>query len=207
MSDEIVARVARYYTRRIEEYGPTHAGVDWNSAESQLVRFQQLLRLCQGAEHFSLNDYGCGYGALVDLLLREHRDFTYVGYDVSPVMIEHARNRHPGVASALFTADDADLHLADYTVASGIFNVKAGAADREWRDYVLATVERLAALSRRGFAFNVLSAYSDPDRMRDDLFYADPCWLFDHVMRTYSRQSSLLHDYGLFESTMLVRLD
>ncbi len=60
-------------------------------------------------------------------------------------------------------------------------------------------------LSLQGFAFNALTSYSDPEYMRDDLFYADPSWLFDHCKRTYSSQVALLHDYGLYEFTILVR--
>ena len=41
--------------------------------------------------------------------------------------------------------------------------------------------------------------------MRPDLFYADPCWLFDQCKRRHSRDVALLHDYGLYEFTILVR--
>ena len=44
-----------------------------------------------------------------------------------------------------------------------------------------------------------------PERMRPDLYYADPCRLFDHCKRRYSRHVALLHDYGLYEFTILVR--
>jgi hypothetical protein len=57
----------------------------------------------------------------------------------------------------------------------------------------------------RGFAFNCLTAYSDQDKMRPDLHYADPCELFDICKRKYSRNVALLHDYGLYEFTILVR--
>ena len=43
------------------------------------------------------------------------------------------------------------------------------------------------------------------DRMRDDLYYADPGFVFDHCKRRYSRHVALLHDYGLWEFTVLVR--
>lgn len=40
--------------------------------------------------------------------------------------------------------------------------------------------------------------------MKDYLYYADPCFLFDHCKRNYSDRVALLHDYGLYEFTMLV---
>ncbi len=71
--------------------------------------------------------------------------------------------------------------------------------------YVLETLDDLHRLSLKGFAFNALTSYSDPEHIRDDLFYADPSWLFDHCKRSYSGQVALLHDYGLYEFTILVR--
>ena len=50
------------------------------------------------------------------------------------------------------------------------------------------TIDRLAALSTRGFAFNMLTSYSDPEYMRDDLYYGDPRFFFDHCKRRHSRQ-------------------
>ena len=65
--------------------------------------------------------------------------------------------------------------------------------------------QRIDRLGNRGFAFNMLTSYSDPDRMRSDLFYGDPRHFFDHAKRTFSKQVALLHDYGLYEFTILVR--
>jgi hypothetical protein len=66
------------------------------------------------------------------------------------------------------------------------------------------TIADLASLGTRGFAFNALTAYSDADRQRPDLYYADPLELFGHC-RTFSRFVALLHDYPLYEFTLLVR--
>jgi hypothetical protein len=41
--------------------------------------------------------------------------------------------------------------------------------------------------------------------MRDDLFYADPLALFEHCRTRFSRRVALLHDYPLYEFTLLVR--
>ena len=35
----------RYYDRFLDEHGPTARGVDWNSPEAQLLRFEQLLKV------------------------------------------------------------------------------------------------------------------------------------------------------------------
>ena len=182
-------------------------GVDWNSEASQALRFDQLLRVCRSSELFSINDFGCGYGALAGHMHEQGMRFEYHGFDLAPQMLERASERLPASDSVHWYASEAELPVSDYTVASGIFNVKADASDDEWRAYVLETVDVLAAKSRRGFAFNALTRYSDSELMDDRLHYADPLALFDHCQRRYSRQVGLLHDYGLYEFTMLVQLE
>jgi hypothetical protein len=118
-------------------------------------------------------------------------------------MLEQARRDHPGVT---FVTSEADLQPADYTVASGVFNVKLGVGVEDWREYVFSTLETIARLSVKGFAFNMLTTYSDADKMRDDLYYGDPREFFDLCKRKYSRNVALLHDYGLYEFTTIVRL-
>lgn len=200
-------RVANYYSAKVRQHGETAHGVDWNSTESQRTRFDQLLGIVPSeATEYSMLDYGCGYGAIVDVLAERGQPFRYVGYDVSEEMILRARRRHAG-ARCEFTTSAEELGPADYVVASGVLNVRLETSEAEWREYVIETLDDLHRLSLKGFAFNALTSYSDPEYMRDDLFYADPSWLFDHCKRTYSRQVALLHDYGLYEFTILARKD
>jgi hypothetical protein len=62
-------------------------------------------------------------------------------------------------------------------------------------------------LSRKGFASNFLTGYSDAEKMRADLYYADPLSLFDYCKRNFSKNVALLHDYRLYDFTILVRKD
>jgi SAM-dependent methyltransferase len=182
--------------------------VDWNSEESQELRFDQLLRVAEGQQdRFSINDFGSGYGALVPYLARRGLEATYRGFDVSGSMLEYARQEHEDPPRIIFLAGEDELEPADYTVASGIFNVRLDVSDEDWREYVLRTLESIARLSTHGFAFNMLTIYSDADKMRPDLYYGDPAFFFDHVKRRYARNVALLHDYGLYEFTVIARLD
>jgi SAM-dependent methyltransferase len=205
-SEAIRAGVAEYYGAKLAEHGATARGVDWRDEESQTLRFEQLLKIADPPGPFSINDYGCGYGALVAHLDRRGEPFSYTGFDVSEAMLHQAARMYADRTDCTFVAREADLRPADYTVASGILNVKLGFSRDAWEDYVRETLTRLAALSRRGFAFNMLTSYSDPERMRDDLYYADPRVVFDHCKRAFSRNVALLHDYGLYEFTTIVRL-
>ena len=120
-------------------------------------------------------------------------------------MIARARELHPRTRDVAFVEEEGMLTEADYTVASGIFNVKLHTPVEKWQQLVLHTLDRMYQLSKRGFAFNVLTKYADPELMRADLYYADPLFFFDHCKTTDSRFVSLLHDYPLYEFTILVR--
>ena len=89
-SSEIKNKVSDYYSEKLNQWGPVPRGVDWNSGESQEIRFEQLLKVCDFSKPFSLNDLGCGYGALYGFMADRGYDFEYHGYDLSEVMIEKA---------------------------------------------------------------------------------------------------------------------
>jgi SAM-dependent methyltransferase len=194
--------VGRYYSEKLARHGASPRGVDWNGAESQELRFAQLLRVCEVPGSFSLNDIGCGYGALYDYLCGLGRQCDYLGVDISNAMIAKARELH---LRARFTVGQRAERTADYTLASGIFNVRLSASDDAWLAHLLETLAAMDAGSRRGFAFNCLTKYSDAAMMQDYLYYADPCRLFDHCKTHFSKNVALLHDYGLYEFTILVR--
>src|SRR5438067_13756347 len=129
----LLRAVERYYTGRLQEHGATARGVDWNSEESQRLRFRQLARLWDDErDDASVIDFGCGYGALLDYLRDAGRAFVYQGFDISDAMITEATSRAGARGGgrggrggrSTFTSDSAQLERADYVVASGGFNVK-----------------------------------------------------------------------------------
>jgi SAM-dependent methyltransferase len=202
---DLLSEVADYYSEKLAQHGETPRGVDWNGEESQELRFEQLCKVIDSRTQFSLNDLGCGYGALNDYLAGRYSGVSYSGIDVSESMIRSAEQRLRGKSKTRFVLASEPDQIADYGVASGIFNVRLGRSDAEWREYLGATLDILDRTSRLGFSFNCLTSYSDTDKMRDYLFYADPCALFDLCKRRYSRNVALLHDYQLYEFTILVR--
>jgi len=200
-----LAAVGEYFSAKLADHGETARGVDWNGPERQDLLFEQATKVILKPDSFSVNDLGCGYGALLDYLRARYDDVRYTGYDVCADMVAAGRARHADVPNARFLAASEPLEPADYGIASGIFNVRLDCADARWLAHIEATLDALDRTSRLGFAFNALTVYSDADRMRDYLYYADPCALFDRCKRRYSRNVALLHDYGLYEFTILVR--
>jgi SAM-dependent methyltransferase len=205
-NSNLLEDIANYYSEKILRYGVTPQGVDWNGEESQLIRFDQLCKVFQpAARDISVIDLGCGYGALLDYLKNKLKSFEYLGVDISQEMISVAKQQYISLRNARFINAAEPDQFATYGVASGIFNVRLDKSNDEWLEYVHDMLDILDRTCRRGFAFNCLTSYSDKKKMKDYLYYADPCQLFDLCKKRYSRQVALLHDYGLYEFTILVR--
>ncbi len=187
------------------KYGQTSRGVDWNSEEGQLLRFEQLSKVIDSSNQFSVNDLGCGYGAFYEFLVKKYGTLFYSGIDISETMIQGAQQRYQEEPQAQFIISSQPNQILDYSITSGIFNVRFNRSDTEWLEYIKSTLDVLHQTSRLGFAFNCLTSYSDKEKMQPSLYYADPCILFDLCKSQYSRHVSLLHDYGLYEFTILVK--
>lgn len=201
-------RTRDYYRKHFAEHGATPRGVAWNGVKTQETQFDQLLKILPSDRDVAIdiNDFGCGYGALVGYLAARRRVVRYRGYDLNEPMIAAARDLHPEPVFEFYVAD-APLCEADYGVASGIFTLRLGRCEEECWQALLDGAAALHRTSRRGFAFNCLTTYSDEDRKEDYLFYPDPCAVFHHCKTNFSRDVALLHDYGTFGFTILVRKD
>ncbi len=193
--------VRALYEKSLDEHGATPKGVGWRDEHTHTLRFERLSQLIEAGEPATINDLGCGYGAFLDYLVRRGTKIGHFrGFDISERMIDEARRRHP---SGEWLAGGRLTQPADYSFASGIFNVRLQQSESAWLRYIEQTLDELDQCSRRGFAFNLLSTYVD--YREPHLYYGDPGAFFDLCKRRFSRKVALLHDYPLFEWTMLVR--
>ncbi|MCE7996145.1 MAG: class I SAM-dependent methyltransferase [Roseivirga sp.] len=202
----MLQKIAGYYSEKIKTNGPSHRGVDWNSVESQVLRFEQLMKIIPPgeAEPYSILDFGCGYGALLTYLQSHQGEFDYTGLDISDEMLNQARSKHMSTKSEWITSLESGVTF-DYIVASGVFNVKLDIGEEQWEDYIFTTLDMFNRVATRGFSFNLLTNYADVEFMTDKLYYASPEQLFAHCKQNFSRSVSLLHDYPLYEFSILVR--
>ena len=207
--DETQKKLNEYFTEKLETFGATAKGVDYNGEQARQNRFAELVKIINPTKPFSIVDYGCGYGAMFEFLNDKDWDFQYYGVDLIEKMILAGREKYKDFSNAHFTTDEKEIPVADYLVAAGIFNIKLESPYDEWQDFICETLPRMNALCSKGFSFNMLTKYSDADRMaeRPDLFYGDPLFFFDFCKRNYSRNVALLHDYSLYDFTILVRKD
>lgn len=199
--DSLLLPLRRLFEDCLAAHGPTYAGVSWPDAASHRLRFEKLAMLFEDGEGGIVADLGCGYGAFCDYL-REVGVKTgrFIGYDISEAMLQEARRRLPEGEFICATAIDRQV---DFAFACGIFNVRLDVPEGQWLQHIDDTLDNMNAFAGRGFAFNLLSTYVD--YQESHLYYADPSRFFERCKRRYSRKVALLHDYPLFEWTIIVR--
>jgi SAM-dependent methyltransferase len=171
------------------------------------LRFQKLAQVIDTPTgKITVNDRGCGYGAMfkyLDIIL-DVQLTKYYGYDISKEMLSVA-NKYVADERAEWIHSKDITSKADYSFVSGTFNVRFEASDVLWTQYIQETVIQLGKMSRKGFAFNLLSTYVD--WKEDHLYYGDPLFFFDFCKRNLSHYVSLLHDYPLYEWTILIKME
>ena len=198
-----------YYAERAGEKDRARQ-VGWRDQCAQHARFAQFARAIRHSADadFEVADVGCGLGDLLPFL--RSLGFTrlrYRGYDIIPDMVEAAASYHRDPHAAFQAIRSVEeIEQTDYSFASGIFNAKAGHSDEAWWPHIQTCVKEMAAKSRCGVAFNILSTYSDVEKREASLYYADPCRVFDWCKREITPDVALFHDYGHWDFTVALTI-
>ena len=206
---KFLAPVAVLYDMRLKRFGARPEGVFWLDEKGQRLRFDILSRIMEGAGgSVIVNDLGCGYGAFFQFLKDRPvlKDGLYLGYDISESMVEKAKRLNDD-SRAKFVQGLIATWRADYSFASGTYNMRMDTDPLEWAEYVRASLVQLWSASERGLAFNMLA---DEEAIRrgkprqDDLYYARSQEYLDFCRRELSPHSTLVDDYPLAEWTIQV---
>lgn len=204
---EIYRKVDRYYSQKVAKHGAAPLGVDWSCVPSQELRFVQLLKLCDFSSTRTLNDFGCGYGALLAYLAWRHSDrrVDYLGVDVSEQMISRAERLWRERPRTAFVHGRLNPRIADYSVASGVFNIIQDIPVDLWEQYVKAVLRHLHATSREGFAVNFVTAQPEGPGAKPGLYRASAEFWIEFCETALDARVEWVHGYGLREFTLLVR--
>lgn len=173
---QLLKSVAHSFEWAINKYGPSHRAVAWRNEERQQRRFQVfygLLAYDTARDDVTINDLGCGYGAIFDTFkdLPQFRDGTYFGYDISDTMLKTAREEVTD-PRAIFIKSHEATEKADYSFVSGTYNMKMAASDAEWLEYVEENLIQLWSKTRIGLGFNMLNIAAPVHDKT--LYYPDP---------------------------------
>ena len=204
--DTLYSDVETYYSNKIVRHGAIPLGVDWSCEATQRLRFVQLLKLCDFAHTVSVNDVGCGYGALAVFMAERYpsAEIDYWGFDLSRAMIERARRRHRGKPNVRFSVAQSAPRIADFAVASGVMNVKLEQALPLWERFVQVTLLDMHRTSRIGFAVNFLAAPT-PGAPEGQLYCPAPERWAGFCREALGCSVTIVRDYGLREYTLLAR--
>jgi SAM-dependent methyltransferase len=199
-------QIVNHYETCLKQHGATPQGLDWPNLPDVHKRFKVMLGITDTLKGKRLLDLGCGYGLLVDYLKEHQIPLEYHGIDLSPLMVEEARKRHPGYC---FGAQDILAQPLteeyDFILMNGLLTVKSTLSHAQMEHFATSILKAAFAHCRTGMAFNVMSA--QVDWKRDDLFH----WPFDaaaqFIRTNLSRHFAFRQDYGLYEYTVYVYKD
>lgn len=199
-----LTKVKDLYSENIKKNGIKPESVGWTKEGSQQLRFEKLLQVIQNKnEKFTLNELGCGYGELYKYCIENDYNLEkYIGYDISEEMLTAAKEYIKGSNISLLNNPQLNT-VVDYSTTSGIFNVKFEEKESNWIQYIYDTLENMNHYSKKGFSFNLLTSYVDYHA--ENLFYADPLIFFDYCKKNFSKKVNLIHDYDLYEWTIIVK--
>ena len=205
ISPAFLKDISKVFSFRIHTYGGTPAGVLWKTDEGQQLRFEVLFGLLVDQPPFkpvSINDFGCGYGAMFDFLLDipSMAEMSYFGYDISREMIDTAKQHNLDRRANFRRASKVETP-ADYTFVSGTFNLNLQVNDGLWSTYVKSTLNQLWTMSNKGLAFNMLDK-NHPDQ-ENGLYYATANDYMDFC-KTLSANVTLIDNYHLDEWTIFI---
>lgn len=196
--DQDDRKIARYFGELVEKYGNDVRSLDWGSVGSQTLRFSVLAGVgpLEGA---SVLDVGCGLGDFYGWLTENHIAVDYTGFDITPGMIDRARQRFPSARFEVAGVLDVSLPEAsfDYVFCSGIFNFR----ELQPFDFLREVTTKMFRLSRKAIAFNSLSGWTE--RRDGTEFHADPLETVAFC-RSLSPSLTLRHDYHPRDFTVYV---
>lgn len=183
------------YKERLEKFGYDIRSLASGTEERRQTRFGMLNNVgdLQGA---SVLDLGCGFGDFYAYLRDRGIQVDYTGYDISPDLIQMARERFPeGPKFEVRDIQDSGLgRRFDYVVCSQTFNYKL---KRQNNIELVQNVLRLCLDSTdKGMVFDFITAYVD--FREEHLFYYQPEELFTFA-KSLTKRVTLRHDYPLFE--------
>ena len=206
-ASRLLAPVVHAYNRRYRQYGASPHGVFWKDAEFQRRRYENLITIFDDADHaggLTIHDFGCGYGAFFDFLKDRPVMYRsrYIGTEISEPLVAAARERIDDQRTYFVRALSA-TETADYTFASGTFNMHMRADEADWLAYVKASLAQLWERSRKGLAFNMLR-HDAPEKFCD-LYYADAELFREFCLQEFSTNVRLTNDDPLPDWTIFVQ--
>ncbi|AFM05851.1 methyltransferase family protein [Bernardetia litoralis DSM 6794] len=177
-----------FYSDLIKKHDLDVKSLNWGSKQSQEMRFELFSQL-DNLNKKSILDIGCGLGDFYDWLEKNNLKTNYKGIDITPKMIEKAKERFPNANFEVKNVLERNENQKyDYVVASGIFYL----VEQKPFEFMKKMIQKMFEMAEKGIAFNSLSSWAD--QKHENEFYANPSEVVDFC-RTLSRKVVLKHHY------------
>ncbi len=140
----------KFYTSAIQKHGISAKGVNWNSKESQQIRFDMILEMLpKSLEKVSVIDAGCGFGDFYLYANKKNRVVKkYIGID-SLVDMYSIASEKTGCEIIIADICKDELPEASYYICSGAMNVL-----NSFETHLF--IRKCFMASKDGFIFNIL---------------------------------------------------
>ncbi len=197
--------IAKHYEACLEKHGATARGMDWPNERDLKTRFKVMLGILETSEDVpTLLDLGCGAGLLFEYLKRHGYKAAYTGMDISPKMIDAARNESPD--GMWYIRDVLEFPLPsksfDYVIMNGLLTEKVSLSQEEMIKFAQDIILSAYRTCNKGIAFNIMSKHVDWEK--DNLFHWGFDEMADFLTKNVSRHFVIRADYNLYEYTCYV---
>ena len=154
----VEAVIAQKYDLRFSRFGAVPEASLWFSEDRQIMRFKliaDVLDKKRNKKGFSINDIGCGYGALLPYLFKRfpNVDFVYRGFDIAEKPINFC-NKTYGWKNVTFRIRNLPDKESDFSVMSGTYNYAPVVSVNVWQDYLFKNLTQIWKSSQLAFIPN-----------------------------------------------------
>ncbi len=171
-----------FYLAAIKKHGQSAKGLNWNSSDTQILRFDKLMELLpNNLNNYTLTDAGCGFGDFYNYL--EQKPKKYLGLDALEEMVTIAKEN---TLQEIFKCDL--LHetppISDYIVCSGALNILT-------RFETTMFLRNCFYSAKEGFVFNCLYG----DRESETFNYLDQEFIEKTALSLGVNEVKYVQDY------------
>ena len=203
--NKIILNTSKFYNKTLLRHGSNSKGLGWSSKKLQYLRFKELVRFFN-IKNSSIHDVGCGNGEMY-IFLKNKGIKKYFGSDISEIMIDKSKKRFEKVKNVQFKKlniykDLKKIPKYDFTVASGIFNIKNNFSNKLWSEYYYDSIFKMFIKSKKGLSFNILNfdcEYKNPKN-----FYPKLEKTLSFIRKDMTKKILINNTYDLWEYTIFL---
>jgi len=203
----MLARVAYLYDVLLETHGTSNNAVGWSRPDIHEASIRTLLNIIEpdGRDDISINDFGCGYGYLFELIRNEPwiRKGRYYGYDINESMTAQLKKRYASDVRVEVAQSMEPYWEADYSIAAGTFNCSMQAERKDWEELIQVSLHALWQKSRQGMAVSFL--HDQVENQDPDIIYLNPDKWVAFCKEMFTPQVECLMDHPEGQFALLLR--